>query len=70
MWGQGGLSEHEMDRGEGLKWLTEPDYISNSTFLREVGGGGKTAQQAKHSGIHFSHVFPLSSRECFMCHIF
>lgn len=53
-WGQGGLSEHEMDRGEGLKWLTEPVYISNSTLLCEGGRGGKTALQAEQSGIHFS----------------
>lgn len=53
-WGQGGLSEHEMDRGEGLKWLTEPVYISNSTLLWEGGRGKKTALQAEQSGIHFS----------------
>lgn len=33
VWGQGGLSEREMDRGEGLRWLTEPVYISNGTSL-------------------------------------
>lgn len=33
MWGQGGLSEHEMDRREGLSWLAEPVYISNDTLL-------------------------------------
>lgn len=33
MWGQDGLSEHEMDRAEGLRWLTEPVYISNDTLL-------------------------------------
>lgn len=54
VWGQAGLSEHEMDRGEGLKWLTEPVYISNSTLLWEGGRGEKTALQAKQSGIHFS----------------
>lgn len=53
-WGQGELSEHEMDKGEGLKWLTEPVYISNSTLLWEEGRGGKTALQAEQSGIHFS----------------
>jgi len=33
VWGQGGLSEREMDMGEGLRWLTEPVYISNGTLL-------------------------------------
>lgn len=46
-WGQGGLSKREMDRAEGLKWLTEPVYISNSTLLWEGGRRGKTALQAE-----------------------
>lgn len=53
-WGQGGLSKREMDRAEGLKWLTEPVYISNSTLLWEGGRRGKTALQAEQWGIHFS----------------
>lgn len=53
-WVQGGLSEHEMDRRGGLKWLTEPVYISNSTLLWKGGRGGKTALLAEQSGIHFS----------------
>lgn len=27
------LSKHEMDRGEGLKWLTKPVYISKNILL-------------------------------------
>lgn len=53
VWGQGRLSELEMDRGEGLRWLTEPVYISNGTLLREEGQGGKSALRAKLSSILF-----------------
>lgn len=59
VWGQGGLSEREMDMGEGLRWLTEPVYISNGTLLWEGGRGGKSAAQAKHSSTLFSVSFRL-----------
>lgn len=68
LWGQGGLSEHEMDRGEGLSWLTEPVYISNDTLLWEGGWRGKSAPQAKHSGVHFSVSFSLREKD-FVCYI-
>ena len=68
VWGQGGLSEREMDRGEGLRWLTEPVYISNGTLLWEGGRGGKSALQAKHSSVHFSVSFRLLEKACCVPH--
>lgn len=60
VWGQSGLSGREMDRGEGLRWLTEPVYISNGTLLWAGGAEEeRSAPQAKHSSVHFSVSFRL-----------
>lgn len=61
MWGRGGLSEHEMDRAGGLRWLTKPVYILNDTLL---GRGRKRAQQAKHSGARILRFFNSQVKVC------
>lgn len=52
VWGQGALSEREMDKREGLRRLTEHVYISNGTLLQEGGREEKSARQTKHSSVH------------------
>lgn len=47
VWGQGALSEREMDKREGLRRLTEHVYISNGTLLQEVGREGKKCKANK-----------------------
>lgn len=68
VWGHGGYRESEMDKREGLRWLTEPVYISNGTLLWEGCREGKSALQTKHSRVYSSFFFILP-KEVWWSHI-